>query len=57
MFFSGSGFRDKTFLSLAHIPDPGRVSFTGSGFRVRMLRDCSMATDLLGSGSLMGEFF
>ena len=50
--FSGSGFRDKVFLSLVHIPDPECVPFTGSGFRVSLLRDCAMAIALLGPGSL-----
>lgn len=35
----GLGTGQMVFLSLAQTSDPGCVSFTGSGFRVRVLRD------------------
>lgn len=48
VFSSSSGFRDKVFFSLSQVPDPGCVSFPGSGFRVRVLGDRAIATDLPG---------
>ena len=50
--FSGSGFRNKVFLSPGQVPVPECVPFTGSAFRVSVLRVCAMATDLLRPGSL-----
>lgn len=35
-YFFGSEFRNKVFLSLAQVLDPGCVSFTGSEFRARV---------------------
>lgn len=49
---SGSGFRDKILLLLTQVSYCGCVSFTNSGFKVRVIRDSDMATDLLGPGSL-----
>lgn len=52
VFFSGSGFRNKVFLPLALVPDPGYVSVTDSGLRARVLQDCARAMDLLRPESL-----
>lgn len=51
--FSGSEFRNKVFFPPAQVPVPECVPFTGSAFRVSVLRDCAMATDMLGPGSLI----
>lgn len=55
MFFSGSGFRGKVFLSLAQIPNPGCISFIGFGFRAGVLRDCARATDHRSAGAWPGS--
>ena len=49
---SGSWFRDKILLLLTQVSYCGYVSFTNSGFRARVIRDCDMAIVLLGPGSL-----
>ena len=41
VFLSGSGYREKEFLSLAQVSNPACVSFTGSGLRDRVLLDYS----------------
>lgn len=52
MDFFGSGLRAKVFLSLVWVSDPGFVSFTGSGFKVRVL-DFMLRDQLV---SLSGPF-
>lgn len=42
---------DEVILSPDQVPNPGSVSITGSGLKARVLRDCAMATDLLGVAS------
>lgn len=53
--FPGFGFGDKVCLSLAQVPNPGCVSFTGSGLRARYsgIGLGLWITDLLGPGSLI----
>lgn len=46
--FFGSEFEDKVFLFLAQVSDPGYVSFTISGLRVRALRNWLVSTSRIG---------